>query len=64
MTHGGKILPDTGRGTIRRMVEGAHARASHKIEKLAPRSLRQSRRAGLPPPRPGEDRREPPLSRG
>ena len=49
-----QILPDTGRGTIRRMVEGARLLLL-SLEGLA-RPMAPSTAFGGPPPRAGEDR--------
>jgi len=46
-----KFLPGTGRGTMRSMVEGAHA---SMLAALAP--LHHSPAASGPPPRSGEER--------
>jgi len=51
-----KILPGTGRGTMRSMVEGAHVSVAHSFETnhSTPRWA-PSTAFGGPPPRAGED---------
>ena len=48
------ILPGTGRGTMRSMVEGVGHLRSHLTQPLAPSTTPDQVRGG-PPPRAGED---------
>ena len=52
MIEAAPILPDTGRGTIRRMVEGIRVLTQRSGGARAPSTPRF---AGGPPPRTGED---------